>query len=158
MAKSLEDNSPKLTSLAGLLARLAKFDNILPKLKYRFTHHRSAAKARGIPFQLSFAEWVDVWARSGKYEKCGCRRGQYVMSRPGDRGSYAVGHVKIVSALANRLERRPESAARNSVSCVAKHRAAKLGKKRPPFSKQWRNNISKSQSRRRAREATYGIA
>lgn len=51
------------------------------------------AKRRGHTFDLTFAEWQWLWLSSGHWEKRGTGKGQYVMSRKGDKGPYAVGNV-----------------------------------------------------------------
>ena len=63
--------------------------------KRRYTMQRLNAKARGIPFLLTFEEWQKLWLDSGRWEQRGFRRGQYVMARNGDAGAYAVGNVRI---------------------------------------------------------------
>jgi hypothetical protein len=61
-----------------------------------FLEHRLGAKGRGIPFQLTFAEWQWLWLSSGKWEQRGNCKGQYQMARRGpDIGPYAVGNVDI---------------------------------------------------------------
>lgn len=66
---------------------------------------RRAAKLRGIPFLMAFEEWIGMWKASGHWEQRGWRRGQYVMARPGDKGPYEIGNVKICLAEENRAER-----------------------------------------------------
>jgi len=107
-----------------------------------YRKQKRAAIARRIGFLLSFREWIEIWTQSGKLDQRGRRRDQYVMARFGDIGPYALGNVKIITMLENRLERRPGSATRRTPGCVAKLRAAKSGKKRSPFSKKWRANIA----------------
>lgn len=80
-------------------------DPVLVLMREKFHAHRTNAKNRSIPFLLSFDEWRTIWLDSGKWDRRGWRRGQYVMSRPGDRGPYALGNVKICLAEMNRAER-----------------------------------------------------
>ena len=61
----------------------------------KFKWHLNAAKARGIPFLLTFEDWCGIWFASGKWEQRGRRRGQYVMARFMDRGAYERGNVRI---------------------------------------------------------------
>jgi hypothetical protein len=61
----------------------------------KFHHQRRNAKTRGIPFLMTFDQWKAIWLESGKWEQRGFRRGQYVMSRLGDRGAYVTGNVKV---------------------------------------------------------------
>ncbi|QWG13643.1 hypothetical protein KMZ29_02580 [Bradyrhizobium sediminis] len=78
----------------------------LRKLREDFNLHRWNARVRGIEFTLSFGEWLGIWIASRKLLRRGCRRGQYVMARIGDRGAYAVGNVNIVLATENIAEAR----------------------------------------------------
>lgn len=55
------------------------------------------AKMRGIPFQLTYSEWLAIWKASGKLEQRGRKSHQFCMSRLKDSGAYAVGNVAIVS-------------------------------------------------------------
>jgi hypothetical protein len=66
-----------------------------------YANSKSNAKARGINFILTFEEWWDIWQQSGKWEERGKRKGQYVMSRKGDTGPYAVKNVFIQSMADN---------------------------------------------------------
>jgi hypothetical protein len=62
---------------------------------------KSHAKSRGIPFLLTFDEWWEVWFESGKWNRRGRRRDQFVMARHGDIGPYANGNVRICSIQEN---------------------------------------------------------
>ena len=62
----------------------------------RYIQHRNAApRDRGIPFNMTFAEWWDIWEKSGHWEDRGHCKGQYCMSRYGDLGPYEIGNVFI---------------------------------------------------------------
>jgi hypothetical protein len=80
-------------------------DPVLVDMCMKFHAHRGDAKRRGIVFSLSFDEWRTLWLGSGKWDQRGWRRGQYVMSRPGDSGPYALGNVRVCLAEENRAER-----------------------------------------------------
>jgi hypothetical protein len=73
--------------------------------RYKYGAHRRSAKERGIPFLITFEDWDTIWQLSGKWEQRGNRKGQYVMSRPGDKGAYEMGNVVICLAEENRAER-----------------------------------------------------
>lgn len=75
------------------------------KIKQAYVCQRKDAKRRGIPFLLTYEQWCEVWLESGKWEYRGKRRGQYVMSRPGDQGAYELGNVVIVPIGDNMAER-----------------------------------------------------
>ncbi len=69
----------------------------MPKTdKHKFHTQKSLAKRRGIPFELTFEQWLDVWQASGKLAERGRKKGQYCMARKGDKGAYAVGNVEII--------------------------------------------------------------
>lgn len=55
----------------------------------------SNARRRGISWDLTYVQWCSIWTKSGHWSERGCKRGQYVMARFGDVGSYAVNNVKI---------------------------------------------------------------
>ena len=74
-----------------------------PVAKYHC--HKQDARRRGIPFLLPFEEWWDIWHSSGKWPERGCRKGQYVMARFGDRGAYERGNVRICPVRENMAER-----------------------------------------------------
>lgn len=63
------------------------------------------AEIRDIEFLLTFEEWLKLWADSGHFEERGCRKGQYVMARFGDKGPYTVENVRIVTNSENHLEK-----------------------------------------------------
>ena len=63
-----------------------------------------AVKKRNIPFEITFAEWYDIWMKSGHWEERG--RSGYVMSRHNDTGPYAVGNVEIKHTSENAFDRR----------------------------------------------------
>jgi hypothetical protein len=68
----------------------------------RFHVQRMNACRRGIPFLLTFEEWLAVWG-----DLLGARgRSGYVMARHGDAGPYAVGNVRIITTQENSREQR----------------------------------------------------
>lgn len=60
---------------------------------YRQQQH--SAESRGIPFSLTFPQWLSIWETSGKIHLRGKGKGHYCMSRITDTGGYAVGNVHI---------------------------------------------------------------
>lgn len=70
-------------------------------MRKAFLSHRGNAKARGIPFLLTYDQWLEIWTASGHLHERGRHKGQYVMARFGDVGPYAVGNVEIVTAEEN---------------------------------------------------------
>lgn len=70
-----------------------------------YTAQKSDAKRRGIQFLMTFAQWWAIWEDSGHWLRRGYLKGQYVMSRYGDKGAYEVGNVHICLAEENRAER-----------------------------------------------------
>jgi len=65
----------------------------IAKQKYR--DHRGNARKRGVEFKLTFDEWYQIWISSGFWELRGPNKGQYCMSRFGDKGAYESTNVFI---------------------------------------------------------------
>ena len=74
-------------------------------LRRAFTQQVNAAGKRGIPFLLTYEQWLEIWKSSGKLSERGVRRGQYVMARHGDKGPYAADNVRICTVGENGAER-----------------------------------------------------
>jgi hypothetical protein len=83
-----------------------------------FNNAKSSAKQRGIPFLLSYGEWLAVWQESGHLQERGRESGKYVMARNGDAGAYEVGNVSIITGAQNAAD-----AAANG--CLAGRRVGK---------------------------------
>ena len=75
------------------------------KEREAFRHQKMHSAGRGIPFLLSFEEWLAIWQQSGHRHERGCKRGQFVMAQFGDCGPYATGNVKIIPTEQNLAER-----------------------------------------------------
>ena len=60
----------------------------------KFQQHR-AHRLADPGFELTFEDWYDLWQKSGHWEERGRGKGQYVMSRVGDKGPYKIGNVFI---------------------------------------------------------------
>jgi len=73
-----------------------------PKIKYnkKYHDHKSSAKQRGIKFNLTYDQWLNIWLISGKIKQ----RGFYCMSRIKDKGAYDIGNVFIQTLAQNSLE------------------------------------------------------
>jgi hypothetical protein len=67
----------------------------------KYKNHCGRAKYRRIKMELTFEEWLDIWVSSGHWHERGSKTGQYVMSRVGDKGNYAIGNVFIQLATQN---------------------------------------------------------
>jgi hypothetical protein len=67
----------------------------------KFLKQRSNARSRGVPFNLTFQQWWDIWEESGKYKDRGRGRRGFVMHRINDRRPYEVGNAEIISAVDN---------------------------------------------------------
>ena len=65
--------------------------------------HKSGAKSRGIPFELTFEQWWKLWEE--KFAERGTTGAEFHMCRTGDAGGYAVGNVRIDTARSNCFER-----------------------------------------------------
>jgi len=73
-------------------------------LRACFSRQRAAAKQRGIPFAMTFEEWLKVCQDSGRLRERGTMSGNYQMGRRGDVGGYASSNVEIVSLEENRRQ------------------------------------------------------
>lgn len=83
----------------------SKFCATCADLRQDYHQQKHMAKKRGIAFNLTFVEWLEVWTLSGYFAERGrANKRQYVMSRPGDKGAYEIGNVKIVTMGANSQE------------------------------------------------------
>ncbi len=70
----------------------------------KYCIQRQAAKKRGIPWEITFPEWLSVWRESGLMEFRGVGRAGYCMARHGDEGAYRVDNVSIKSCVENSRE------------------------------------------------------
>src|SRR5258707_4394633 len=68
------------------------------ELKQKYDQHKYRAERRGIPFELTFKQWLKIWQDSGHLRERGHKQGQYVMARFFGGGSYQIGNVRIISA------------------------------------------------------------
>ncbi len=67
----------------------------LKKLNSAFSAQKINAISNGIEFILTFDEWLFIWLESGKLPERGCRRGQFLMFRKDNIGSYSKDNVEI---------------------------------------------------------------
>jgi hypothetical protein len=78
----------------------------MQNLYLRFRANQDNAKRRGIDFELSFGEWLNIWLNSGVFHLRGGRKpDQYVLARYGDQGPYAMGNVRVITKRENDLEK-----------------------------------------------------
>lgn len=73
-------------------------------LSARYQEQRRAAKTRGIPWEITFPEWVGLWVASGHLQRRGVGRAGYCMARHGDEGAYRLDNVSIKPNGANSRE------------------------------------------------------
>jgi hypothetical protein len=73
--------------------------------KKAYDDHKRHAKDRGIPFLLSYQEWLEMWLLSGKWELRGREAGCYVMARYGDVGAYSTRNCYICTVEENLADR-----------------------------------------------------
>lgn len=66
----------------------------------RYHAHRRHSKSRGIPFELTFEEWWELW--EPYWDLRGKSNSSYVMCRVGDSGPYSKENVYIHTGLHNR--------------------------------------------------------
>lgn len=72
-----------------------------PQAIRAFHRQKNAAIFRGVEWQLSFDQWLEMWTASGHWHERGRHVGQYVMARKGDVGPYAFGNVYICTCSQN---------------------------------------------------------
>jgi hypothetical protein len=68
----------------------------------KYHQHKYRAERRGIPFELTFKQWLQIWQDSGHLHERGHRQGQYVMARLFGRGRAAssmIGRLTSEAAL-----------------------------------------------------------
>lgn len=85
-----------------------------------YTTQRNNANKRGIPWQMTFAEWWGVWERSGKFHLRGRHLGGWVMARHGDLGPYSVENVAICTHSEN-AKTAQSHASRRAATATIKH-------------------------------------
>lgn len=112
------------------------------RVKQLFNNKRADARTRDIPFRMTFDEWLDVWLKSGHLVEAGCRDGQYVMARYGDKGPYKIGNVKIITANANSSEKTISIKGRKAIAKANTGNSYTLGRHHSEETKQ---KISKAQ-------------
>lgn len=74
-----------------------------PRGKYK--QQKDNADARGVPWELTYSQWCEIWDASGHWDERGNYAEGYVMARHGDEGPYAVGNVRIAPHVENVAER-----------------------------------------------------
>lgn len=65
------------------------------KPKKAYDDHRRHALDRGIGWQISYEEWLELWLESGKWPQRGKVKGKYQMCRYGDTGPYNIKNCYI---------------------------------------------------------------
>ena len=71
---------------------------------HAYLMQRKSALDRGIGWEMTFPEWLEIWQASGKLAERGRGRGKYCMSRYGDTGAYSKDNVRIISNEQNAAE------------------------------------------------------
>lgn len=70
-------------------------------MRGRYIRHKANAARRGVPFLLTYGQWLIIWKMSGRLRWRGPRMRQFVMCRCGDEGAYEWGNVYIGRARLN---------------------------------------------------------
>jgi len=76
----------------------------MKKFRQAYKDQKNNAAKRGIEFKFTYDQWVAWWeANLGPnwFDLRGCKRGQYVMARHGDAGSYRIENVSCLTVTAN---------------------------------------------------------
>jgi hypothetical protein len=74
---------------------------LLKHFRAKWLDHAKRAAKRGIRFELTYEQWIEIWIASGQILNRGMELGQYVMGRNNDTGPYAVGNVSIITGAQN---------------------------------------------------------
>jgi hypothetical protein len=118
-----------------------------------FRVQRENARRRGIPFKLTFEQWLAIWLDSNYLDERGRGMDRYCMARFGDQGAYETGNVHVITNQENSADivATPESRAAKSRALKGKpksetHRAAQCvaALKRAPRSEATRLKMSRS--------------
>jgi hypothetical protein len=64
----------------------------------KYHQHKNRTERRGVPFELTFKQWLKVWQDSGHLSERGSGQGRYVMARLFGSGSFKIGNVRIIRA------------------------------------------------------------
>ncbi len=72
--------------------------------KGRWSRQKANARARGISWELTFEEWLEIWNTSGKWEERGNKADNYCMARKFDIGPYSKDNVEIIKGKRNSQE------------------------------------------------------
>lgn len=70
-----------------------------------YEDQRRHAEARGIPWEFTYADWLEMWLVSGKWQQRGKLSGQYCMCRLFDTGPYSKKNCYIASTDENQQTR-----------------------------------------------------
>lgn len=63
------------------------------------------AESRGISWEFSYEDWLEMWLLSGKWELRGKSSGKYCMARYGDQGPYSKKNCYICPVEENQQQR-----------------------------------------------------
>lgn len=72
-----------------------------------FHRQKSTAKGRGIPWELTYKQWLRWWTASlgpDWFELRGAGYNQFCMARHNDTGAYKLGNIKCITNQMNRAE------------------------------------------------------
>ena len=75
-----------------------------PKYHQAFIQQKKNAKKRGIPWEISFKDWLTIWQKSGKLHLRGKGKGKYCLARYGDKGPYSRINVFVQEFIGNLLD------------------------------------------------------
>jgi len=70
-------------------------------MRQKYYSQKSKAIKRGIAFDLTYSEWIKIWQDSGKLDRRGRHKNNYVMCRKNDVGPYSLDNVFIATTSRN---------------------------------------------------------
>lgn len=71
--------------------------NVYGQLPMAYKSQKNSARKRGIEFNLTLPEWIEIWQNSGQLHNRGLGAGKYVMARVCDSGAYEKDNVEIIT-------------------------------------------------------------
>lgn len=75
----------------------------------KFVRAQAAARRRGVPWELTFNQWLNLWEDSGHCNADGPNTTQYRLVRFNDTGAFRMGNAVVIPVL--KIERQRERCA-----------------------------------------------
>jgi hypothetical protein len=109
-----EDAADIYTKLTAIVEDRSQRQSLMIKLRKAFLTQRSNSQQRDLGWEFDFKEWLNFWIDSGHVLQRGVRKGEYVMSRFNDIGSYSKTNCEIILSTDNHQQ--PQSLAKRAAT------------------------------------------